>query len=123
MSEEVRTYEVGDTIVVGEFFWIKTAFGFAQDAVHQHGTFRLPGAGSADTDCCVRVLSRPDEDGDMDLMLLRDRYAAGALAPHGTFFTLNVETVSSWPRKIRDELEGQRAAAKRAAKYRSVLAG
>jgi len=71
---------VGQEIQVGQFFWIETCIGMANNAVHGNGVRCAPRPGSADTDCKVRVLEI--RDGCAVVVLLRPEVPYGASAPH-----------------------------------------
>ena len=94
-KDETPTPLVGLEFPVGEFYWIKTCVGFAENAKHGQGfdpTDTRPG--SADTKCRVRVMA--EREGFATLVLLRTRVAGGAQAPHGTIFLLPSEQLFRW---------------------------
>jgi hypothetical protein len=99
----------GQEIPAGEFFWIESGVGFAENACHGQGINRdrVSSPGSADTDCKVRVLR---VDGDFaTLVLIRPRTPYGAPAPHGTIFVLPVEQILRWPEIAAERERKQRA--------------
>lgn len=99
----------GQEIPVGQFFWIRSGIGFAENAHHGHGIDRdrVASPGSADVDCKVRVLR---VDGDFaTVVLLRPKVPYGAPAPHGTIFVLPVEEILRWPELSAERQRKQRA--------------
>lgn len=100
---------VGAEIPVGEFFWIKTCIGMADNAVHGHGVRNEPSPGSADTDCKVRVLSIQDDYATV--VLLRPSTPYGAPAPHGTIFVVSLTELEQWPDMSANRLSQEHARA------------
>ncbi len=87
---------VNAEIPVGEFFWIKTCIGMADNASHGHGVRNEPNPGSADVNCTVRVLDVTDDDY-ATVVLQRPDTPYGALAPHGTIFLIPINVLEQWP--------------------------
>jgi hypothetical protein len=86
---------VGDEISVGQFFWIDTCIGMADNAKHGHSIRNEPSPGSADMDCTVRVLDLTRDYATV--VLLRPEIPYGAPAPHGTIFLVPIEVLERWP--------------------------
>lgn len=106
-STDVSVVRVGSTIPVGEFFWIKTCIGMAENAAHGHGIRDGESPGSADVDCHIRVL---DIRGDCAVVvLLRPTVPYGAPAPHGTIFVVPVNVLEEWPAMTQHRKSQERA--------------
>jgi len=98
---------VGAEIPVGEFFWIDTCIGMADNAMHGHGVRNEPSPGSADEYCKVRVL---DVKGDCaTVVLLRPSVPYGAPAPHGTIFLVPTEVLEQWPKMTAHRQQQEQA--------------
>lgn len=87
----------GDTIVVGEWFWVHNhmVIGFDHDARHMHDTGRC-GIVLAGDYLIVR-----GRTGDSLVVTLQDTFdgktPAGSRAPTGIVFELSESVVNAWP--------------------------
>lgn len=98
-ATDPRDVQVGQAYRVGKHFWIEDAYGYAEGAYHGHGKHEEHNfdncAGSADTDARVGVLA-DNGNGQVRCVLLRDSVPYGALAAHGTLFTITKMQIRSW---------------------------
>lgn len=97
---------VGDTIPVGEHFWIKDKdfIGYDHDAEHGHGIalWDIHSPGSVDIGCSLTV--RAIKNGYAIVRLNRPSVPYGAPAPIGTVFQIPLNVISEWPEMISERL-------------------
>lgn len=101
------TFEVGDVIKVGEFFWIRDDdfIGYDRNAEHGHGLDKRS-AGSVDKDCEVEV--RGFSNGKVVVSLIRPSVPYGAPAPIGTVFMIEASKINSWGGKLVKSAEKEK---------------
>ena len=108
-------FEVGQRVRVGRFFWIgkDSHIGFDTDARHAHGCTGHTD-GSVDIGCTLTIRGFENVDGrDMAVVRLdRPKLPAGAPAPIGQVFLIDISAMQEWPEllEMRDAREERRVA-------------
>ena len=97
----IKSFEAGDEILVGEFFWTnKEMFiGFDKNALHGNSSLTQERTGSVDIDCKLEI--RGIERANAVVSLNRPHTPYGAEAPIGTVFKISLEIIKKWPDKIK----------------------